>query len=329
MGDCRLTTLVTCCKRCRHEEGVHQDGVCKGKTKRNTDCYCSGFSTLTNCRCGHQESEHSTEQQNRPCNDLSCPCDTYTTTDQQYEDRWAKREREKEQQSEDQEASCDSHTKTTTPEAAEAEDNGSNNRDNGHTDQDKLVEPVDDQDQEDKTKKAEEGSKTEEIDACFKVAVERLDKVETEAKEKKSQIVRDTAKSLEGKIPTDEIANEIVHQLRGRVSERLIRHCLDEKYKKKHRVENAKRKLAAILPLNDGREVVEEPATPQQQAEDEKAGTYATHVRTETEEGPTAQYPERPESVKPQRQRQDTNESNKSHLLRNFHNHNNKPKSLL
>jgi hypothetical protein len=47
-------------------------------------------------------------------------------------------------------------------------------------------------------------------------------------------------------VPTDEIAAEIVHQLRGRISERRIYECLEDeqyaKYKKKHRVENARKR---------------------------------------------------------------------------------------
>jgi hypothetical protein len=68
------------------------------------------------------------------------------------------------------------------------------------------------------------------------------------------------ARDLEGKIPTDEISSEIIHQLHGRVSQRLIHDCLDEKYKKKHRIENARKQkknqeqdLAALdkaVPLN-------------------------------------------------------------------------------
>ena len=68
------------------------------------------------------------------------------------------------------------------------------------------------------------------------------------------------AKNLEGKIRTDTICVEIVNQLRGQVSERFIRECLDEKYKEKVRVENARKqrpkkdketdKLAAVTPLN-------------------------------------------------------------------------------
>lgn len=68
------------------------------------------------------------------------------------------------------------------------------------------------------------------------------------------------AKDLEGKIATDSISNEIVHQLRGKISETLIR-SLDEKYKEKHRVGNARKQkkkhestddLAASVPLNNG-----------------------------------------------------------------------------
>jgi hypothetical protein len=64
------------------------------------------------------------------------------------------------------------------------------------------------------------------------------------------------------KIRTDTICVEIVNQLRGQVSDRFIRECLDEKYKQKVRVENARKqqskkdketdKLAAVTPLNQG-----------------------------------------------------------------------------
>jgi len=54
-------------------------------------------------------------------------------------------------------------------------------------------------------------SSEEEITFCFKAAIEKLDRVDADAKEKKTQIVKDLAKDLEGKIPTDSICNEIVH----------------------------------------------------------------------------------------------------------------------
>jgi NCAIR mutase (PurE)-related protein len=107
----------------------------------------------------------------------------------------------------------------------------------------------------------------------FVDAIEKLDKIDVQAKdskkqigvkanESKKQIVRELAKSLEGEIPTDTICIELTNRLRGRVSDRFIRQCLDEKYKQKGRVKNAKKqknhekkdkaidKLAAVTPLN-------------------------------------------------------------------------------
>ena len=70
----------------------------------------------------------------------------------------------------------------------------------------------------------------------------KLDKIEGQAKKEKRQVIIDLAKDLEGKIPIDSISVEIVTQLRGRVSESFIHQCLDDKYKQKHRVENAKKR---------------------------------------------------------------------------------------
>jgi hypothetical protein len=112
---------------------------------------------------------------------------------------------------------------------------------------------------------------------CVQAAIGKVDKVEADAKKKletkkaksqieaetkkaKSQIVQELARDLEGNIPTDEISSEITHHLHGKVSQRLIHDCLDEKYKKKHRVKNARKQkkkqeqdLAALhmpVPLN-------------------------------------------------------------------------------
>jgi hypothetical protein len=116
---------------------------------------------------------------------------------------------------------------------------------------------------------AYEESYDETISSLFQDAVVKLDKVDAQAKESKKQIIIDLAKSLEGKIPTDTICIEIINQLRGQVSERFIRECLDEKYKQKVRVENARKqkyqirqeeedkasgKLAAVTPLNQDEE---------------------------------------------------------------------------
>ena len=69
----------------------------------------------------------------------------------------------------------------------------------------------------------------------------KLDKIEGQAKKEKRQVTIDLAKDLEGKIPIDSISVEIVTQLCGRISESFIHQCLDDKYKQKHRVENAKK----------------------------------------------------------------------------------------
>lgn len=96
------------------------------------------------------------------------------------------------------------------------------------------------------------------IDSLFEDARQKLAIVDENAKELKKNIVVDLAKKLEGKIATETICIEIVTQLQGQVSERFICECLDEKYKQKNRVENAKKqkkknqeeeKLAAVAPL--------------------------------------------------------------------------------
>ncbi len=101
-----------------------------------------------------------------------------------------------------------------------------------------------------------------EITSLFDNARDKLRNVETHARIQKKQIVIDLAKDLDGKIPTDTISAEIVTQLHDQVSERFIHECLDEKYKQKSRVDNARKqkkepkepqvisKLAALPPLN-------------------------------------------------------------------------------
>ena len=85
-------------------------------------------------------------------------------------------------------------------------------------------------------------SNEQEISLLFQAAMVKLDQVEAQANTEKTEIVQDLAKALDGKIPTDTIAIEIIHQLHGKVSERLIHDCLEEKYKQKHRVENARKR---------------------------------------------------------------------------------------
>ena len=131
-----------------------------------------------------------------------------------------------------------------------------------------------------------------EISLLFEDAKAKLDKIDVQTQKEKKQIVKDLANNLEGKIPTDTISIEIVNQLRGKVSERFIHNCLDEKYKQKSQVENARRQkketvdvgnLAVISPPNqeaekeaitidvDGRE---ETAVPLPSSEPVMSGTH-------------------------------------------------------
>jgi len=82
----------------------------------------------------------------------------------------------------------------------------------------------------------------EELSAVFEEAKSKLDSIDIRGKNEKKQVIVQLAKDLEGKVPTYTISIEIVNQLRGRVSERFIHECLDDKYKQKYRAENAKKR---------------------------------------------------------------------------------------
>jgi len=99
----------------------------------------------------------------------------------------------------------------------------------------------------------------------FENARTEFDKIDNNSKQQKNQVIKDLAKSLEGKIPIDSICIEITNQLRSRVSESFVRQCLDDKYKQSHRADNAKKqnrkqtsdklkekveKLASVTTLN-------------------------------------------------------------------------------
>ncbi len=116
---------------------------------------------------------------------------------------------------------------------------------------------------------SEENHDTE-ITRLFEDARDELEMVDANARKQKRQIVVDLARSLEGKVATESICMEIINQLRGQVRERTIRACLDEKYKQKTRMENARKQkrqteetdlednLAALMPLNQDEEEEEE-----------------------------------------------------------------------
>ncbi len=80
-----------------------------------------------------------------------------------------------------------------------------------------------------------------EVSGLFEDARGELEKIDANAERQKKQIVIDLAKDLEDKIRTDSICMEIIDALRGRVSPGFIRECLDEKYKQKHRIANARK----------------------------------------------------------------------------------------
>lgn len=97
----------------------------------------------------------------------------------------------------------------------------------------------------------------------FENARKELDAIYELAQDDKKKVVKNLAKSLEGMIRTDTICIEIVNQLRGKVSERFIRECLEDKYKQPQKMQNARMQkkkwsqehghnesLAALTPLN-------------------------------------------------------------------------------
>jgi hypothetical protein len=85
-------------------------------------------------------------------------------------------------------------------------------------------------------------SEHEEIALLFRMATEKLDHVEANAKKEKQQIVRDLARDLEKFRPIDRIASEIVEELREKVSKSVVYAALDERCKTSYRVQNARKR---------------------------------------------------------------------------------------
>jgi len=95
------------------------------------------------------------------------------------------------------------------------------------------------------------------------MATDKLDQVEANARKEKQQIVRDLAKELEKFRPMDRIASEIVEELRERVSKSVIYAALDERYKTRYRVQNARKrkkekenKTASLAPTSELKQVI-------------------------------------------------------------------------
>jgi hypothetical protein len=87
-----------------------------------------------------------------------------------------------------------------------------------------------------------------EIENIFNRARTKLDEIDENADEQKSNVVKELAIELEGKIALDTICIEIVTQLRDKVSERFVLSCLEAKYKQGYRIVNAKKqKIKGII----------------------------------------------------------------------------------
>ena len=105
------------------------------------------------------------------------------------------------------------------------------------------------------------GNEEQKFAPYFADANRQIDELDSEANEKKSkidsdllkskiEIVKDLAKKIEKEgFPIEGIANEIVHQLKGRISPTHIRDNLDDKYKDRRQSDNAKKRKVATPPL--------------------------------------------------------------------------------
>ncbi len=100
--------------------------------------------------------------------------------------------------------------------------------------------------------------KEKDIVLLIENAIERLNIVKENTQKENKQIVSDLAKDLEGIMPMETVCTEIINRLQGHLKPRTVRKYLDEKYKVKSRVDNAKKQkknkhsnLAALGPLNN------------------------------------------------------------------------------
>ena len=93
-------------------------------------------------------------------------------------------------------------------------------------------------------RQSSDGSDQQRLAQLFADANEKIDKLESDLLNSKIEIVQDLAQKIEkeGLIPIERIANEIVHQLKGRISPTHIRENLGNKYKDSRQSKNAKAK---------------------------------------------------------------------------------------
>ncbi len=104
--------------------------------------------------------------------------------------------------------------------------------------------------------------KEKNIEVLVENTIDKLKGVKDYSEKENRQIVIEFAKDLEAIIPMDTVCTEIINKLHGHLKPRTIRKYLDEKYKVKTRVENARKQknkqsgLAALGPLNTVSETV-------------------------------------------------------------------------
>jgi len=103
------------------------------------------------------------------------------------------------------------------------------------------------------------------IESLFEAAKAELDKIDETAKISKTEIFKNLAEELEGKIREDSIAEEIAYQLADKVSKTLVYKTLDKKYKNKKKSQAKQKKNQNADPQwnrnvsSSGQETVQEP----------------------------------------------------------------------
>lgn len=92
-------------------------------------------------------------------------------------------------------------------------------------------------------RKGDQNSDKQRLDQLFADMNEGIAKVDADSLNTKMGIVKNTAQRIEeeGLLPVERIANEIVHQLKGKISPTYVRKNLDDKYKDSRQSTNAKK----------------------------------------------------------------------------------------
>ncbi len=172
----------------------------------------------TVCKCGHHISQHRMEMEDKQCSVCSC----WDFPNMHIRERVLEGESAKQKTSKSQPLTSVQKKSKSKPRQPK-QPSKSNKNDNG--DDEKRFIPF------------------------FEAAIHSIDKLTSDFHEKKKRIVEKLAVTLKNKgFRVDGIANEIVHQLKGRASRSWILEILDDEYKDKTYQENARnRRKAAPL----------------------------------------------------------------------------------